>query len=353
MKKYHIIHFGIGNVGKTFIAQLFANREKIKRDFDIDLQYCGMFGSKGGFFKSSGFSEAEVKKNVSALQIPKITDPLPFLKSLNNTFSKNAIIVNTTTSSEMVSILSYGLKNGLYAVASNKRPLAQSQSEFEKLQKYGKSRFRFETTVGAGLPVISILKQLLATGDEIVEISGCFSGTLGFICTSLENGMSFSNSVRFAKEKGFTETDPREDLSGTDVARKAIIFARLLGKEIEIDELAVTSFFPESFKKYSVAEFMDNAAELDNKYATLFSNAAKNNNALRYIATVTKKKVSVGLKEVPKNSTFGSLSGPDNMIVFKTKRYFDNPLIIQGPGAGLEVTAAGVFGDILALVAGI
>jgi homoserine dehydrogenase len=351
MKKYYIIHFGIGNVGRVFIEQLFANYEKIRSDFGVELFYCGMFGSKGGFFKQSGFTHAEVIKHSKHLQKSEITDPLQMLKKLPSSDLKQTIIVDSTSSSMMFPVLSLALQKGACAVLSNKKPLAGIHSEFKKLQKDGGSRFRFETTVGAGLPVIKVVKELLATGDEIIEISGCFSGTLGFLCSELEKGKTFSKTVAFAKEYGYTESDPREDLSGMDVARKAIILARLIGKEIEINDLFVTALFPDSYKKLSVSDFMESITVLDSKYEKQFSTAIKKNKTLRYIATITQQKISVGLKEVQKNSPLGSLNGPDNMIVIKTRRYFAHPMVIQGPGAGLEVTAAGVFGDILSLVA--
>lgn len=349
MRQYYIIHFGIGNVGKTLIEQLFTNKDSLKRRFAVDLQYCGMFGSKGGFYKKTGFSKSEVKKNMQSLSAPLITEPLDFLKKLPSFVLQNTIIVDTTTSGNMFKILEFALKNCAYAVLSNKKPLAGTQKEFADLQKLGGNHFKYETTVGAGLPIIKVLQELLATGDDIVEISGCFSGTLGFLCSELEKGKPFSKIVAIAKEKGFTESDPREDLSGMDVARKAIIIARLLGKQIEMKNLSVSALFPDSYSKLTISDFMKKTHELDRRYEKLFKDAAKKNMTLRYVATVSKKKVLVCLKEVLKNSPLGSLKGPDNMIVFRTKRYYDNSMVIQGPGAGLEVTAAGVFGDILAV----
>lgn len=351
MQEYYLIHFGIGNVGKTLIEQLFANRENIKRDFVVDLKYCGMFGSKGGFFKQSGFTKKEVKDHQIGLSSPQITDTLTFLQGLPTDFLAKTIIIDTTTSSAMTVILSFVLKNGAYAVLSNKRPLAESSKEFKKLQKFGGTRFAYETTVGAGLPVIKMLKELMATGDEIVEISGCVSGTLGFICSALEKGIKFSQCVILAKEKGFTEYDPREDLCGMDVARKATILARMIGKDLEIEDLSVSALYPVSYNDYTVSEFMERIHELNEKYVKLFNDAKKKDMTLRYVANISQEKCTVGLQEVPKNSPFGNLNGPDNMFILKTRRYFENPIIIQGPGAGLEVTAAGVFGDILSLVA--
>ena len=351
MKTYHIIHFGIGNVGKTFVEQLFTNREKFKKEFGVDLNYCAMFGSKGGFFKKTGISESEFNDYYSHLSQPQITSPLTFLKNLEPEFLTNTIFIDTTTSSILFPILSFVLKSGASAVLSNKLPLAASFENFKTLQKFGGKRFFYETTVGAGLPVIKTLKEMIATGDENIRISGCFSGTLGFICSALEKGIPFSQSVALAKEKGITEPDPREDLSGMDVARKAIILARVLGKEIEMKDLSVEALYPASYSNYSVSEFMEHIHELDEKYAKMFRKAAKKHNTYRYVASISDKKCSVGLQEGPKHSQLGSLNGPDNMIVFATKRYSENPLVIQGPGAGLEVTAAGVFGDIVSIIA--
>lgn len=240
--------------------------------------------------------------------------------------------------------------NKSYAVLSNKKPLADKLSNFTKLLHAGNERLAFETTVGAGLPVIKIIKELLATGDEIIEITGCFSGTLGFICSALENGEGFYQTVILAKKTGLTESDPRDDLYGTDVARKALILGRLLGKKISLKDIDITPFYLDLERQYSLRAFMEDLQDEDDKYKDRFYEAKQNNKTLRYIANITEKKITVGLSEVQKDSPLGSLTGPDNMIIIKTKRYFTNPIVIRGPGAGLEVTAAGVFGDILSLI---
>lgn len=341
MKTINLIHFGIGKVGRELVKMVLENRKKIKKDFGIVLNYCGVFTSKGGIFNKDGLAGEDLKKF-----------PNKFDSSTNHALKfipRPCIVVDTTSSNEIIALLETFLKKGAYVVLSNKKPLTASNNQFKKLHAVGSSRLFYETTVGAGLPVIRTLKTLIATGDEVIEISGCFSGTLGFICSALEDGMSFSSSVKKAKDLGFTEADPRDDLSGTDVGRKALILARIIGMNLEMKDIKLRPLFPDSYSKYSVGDFMENTKNLDEGYRKKFLNARKKGNTFRFIAKVSNSTCTVALTEVSKNSDLGNLKGPDNMIIFKTKRYFERPIVIKGPGAGPEVTAAGLLGDILTI----
>lgn len=320
MKTLNILHLGIGNVGKEVLKQITEQREQIIRTLEVSLEYSATFTSKN--------SEDEIVASIQKA-------PLPF------------VLIDTTTSDKIVPYLLQTLKRGGSAVLANKRPLSSSQKDFEQLQTLGKDGLLYECTVGAGLPVIRLLQDLLMTGDDIIEIQGCFSGTLGFIFSALEKGMTFSEAVRQAKEKGFTEFDPREDLSGKDVARKALILARLLGQKKEMQDIDITSLYAPEMQSLTVEEFMETVSQLDKEYAAKVMKAKKAGKALRFVARVTKQECSVGLQEVATASNIGRLTGPDNIIVFKTKRYNTNPIVIKGPGAGIEVTAAGVFADVI------
>jgi homoserine dehydrogenase/aspartokinase/homoserine dehydrogenase 1 len=256
-------------------------------------------------------------------------------------------LIDTTASDATLKLQKLALKRGGSVVMSNKKPVADKQSDFDALTGYGEGRVFFETSVGAGLPIIGTLRDLHNTGDTIEQITGCFSGTLGYIFTELEEGTPFSKAVAAAKSQGFTEPDPRDDLSGVDVARKAVILGRMMGRKLELKDVELQSLYPESMAKLPVEEFMKKLPTLDKEFAKGFKTAMGNDMIPRYIASVTPKKSIVGLAEVPFDSDIGALQGPDNIIVIQTKRYHDNPLVIKGPGAGVTVTAAGVFADVL------
>jgi aspartokinase/homoserine dehydrogenase 1 len=256
------------------------------------------------------------------------------------------------TADDTTALVKSALESGMDVVLANKRPLSGSRDSHAALlalaEKNGQ-RILFEATVGAGLPILDTYKKLAESGDRVLKIEGCVSGTLGFLLSELGRGRVFSESLRRAMEKGFTEPDPRDDLSGTDVGRKALILGRLLGFEGEPDEVQVESLVPEAFQKLPLQTFLARLPELDGPWADRVASAKAKGSALRYVATVTKSKIAVGLKTVDGGNPFAGLRGTDNQIVFTTSRYRENPLVVTGPGAGPAVTAAGVLNDILGL----
>lgn len=320
MKKLHILHLGNGNVGQEVIRQIEDQKGKIKHDLGIVLEYEGVFNSKS--------SDKEIKNAIRNVALP-------------------FVLIDTTASELTIPYIYAALRCRGFAVLANKKPLAGEQKLFDQLHKIGGERLFYECVVCAGLPVIQPLKNLIATGDEIIEIQGCFSGTLGFLFSQLDAGKSFSEAVIEAKEKGFTEPDPRDDLSGIDVARKALILARLLGGKLELKDIKLKGLYPEEMQKLSVESFLNDVSKLDKFYKEKAEYAKQKSKVLRFVAKVNPKQCEVGLDEVDKSSDIGNLQGPDNIILIKSKRYFNNPLIIKGPGAGIEVTAAGVFANIL------
>lgn len=322
IKKLSIVHLGVGNVGSEVIKQIAQQREKVKDVLGVDLLYLGKFTAKN--------TKEEIINAIESV-------PSPF------------VLIDTTASDQTLPYLTNALTRGGFVVLANKKPLAGSQKDFDNLHKLGKNRLFYECVVGAGLPVIDPLKNLIATGDEIIEIQGCFSGTLGFLFSQLDAGKLFSKSIIEAKQKGYTEPDPRDDLSGIDVARKTLILARLLGNKIELQDIQLESLYPKKMSTLSIDDFLKEVKTLDNLYKKRITDAAKNKKVLRFVAKINQKNCSVGLQEVDRASDIGNLNGPDNIVVIKTKRYFANPLVIKGPGAGIEVTAAGVFADILSL----
>ncbi|HEY7612930.1 MAG TPA: bifunctional aspartate kinase/homoserine dehydrogenase I [Gemmatimonadales bacterium] len=248
--------------------------------------------------------------------------------------------------------LEAALTHGMDLVLANKLPLAGRRAASESLWQTARARGRrilHEATVGAGLPIIDTYHKLTESGDRVERIEGLLSGTLGYVLTEVGEGVPFSRAVRAAMRLGFTEPDPREDLSGMDVGRKALILARLLGYRGELNRAAVESLVPKWARALPLPEFLQRLEELDAGWKRRVDAARAQGNALRYVATVTPRKIAVGLRAVPLASPLASLKGSDNQLVFTTARYKANPLVIRGPGAGAEVTAAGVLNDILRL----
>jgi homoserine dehydrogenase len=237
-------------------------------------------------------------------------------------------------------------------VLANKRPLADRRLVSDGLWQTARARGRrilHEATVGAGLPIIDTYHKLVESGDRVARIEGLLSGTLGYVLSDISAGVPFSKAVRSAMAKGYTEPDPRDDLSGMDVARKALILARLLGYPGELRHSSVESLVPKWARSLSLEEFLERLEELDPGWKRRVEEASEGGSVLRYVAVVSPAKVAVGVRSVPAGSPFAAIKGSDNQLVFTTARYKDNPLVITGPGAGAEVTAAGVLNDILRL----
>ncbi|GMH07363.1 hypothetical protein Nepgr_009203 [Nepenthes gracilis] len=229
------------------------------------------------------------------------------------------------------------------------RPLTSSMEDYDKLVSHPR-RLRHESTVGAGLPVIVSINRLLSSGDSICLIVGSLSGTLGYVMSEVEDGKPFSQVVKTAKILGYTEPDPRDDLGGMDVARKALILARLLGHRINLESIKVESLYPKEMgpKAMSVEEFLANGLSLlDDNIEQRVRKAASNGNVLRYVCVIEGSRCEVGIQELPKNSPLGRLSGSDNVLEIYSRCYKEQPLVIQGAGAGNDTTAAGVLADVL------
>ncbi len=256
------------------------------------------------------------------------------------------------TADETGAALEAGLTHGMDLVLANKRPLAGRRLASESLWQTAQARGRrilHEATVGAGLPIIDTYHKLTESGDRVERIEGLLSGTLGYVLSEVGDGVPFSRAVRSAMRLGYTEPDPREDLSGMDVGRKALILGRLLGFRGELSRKAVESLVPPWARSLPLPQFLKRLPELDAAWKRRVDAAKARGDVLRYVATVTPGKIAVGLRAVPISSPLASIKGSDNQLVFTTARYKTNPLVIRGPGAGAEVTAAGVLNDILRL----
>ena len=256
------------------------------------------------------------------------------------------------TADETAPALERALTHGMDLVLANKRPLAGRRAVSESLWQTARARGRrilHEATVGAGLPIIDTYHKLIESGDRVDRIEGLLSGTLGYVLGEVGAGTPFSRALRSAMSRGYTEPDPREDLSGMDVGRKALILARLLGYTGELPRTAVESLVPRWGRALPMKQFLDRLPEVDESWRRRLKRAAAEGSVLRYVATVTPAKMAVGLRTVPASSPMATIKGTDNQLVFTTARYKANPLVITGPGAGAEVTAAGVLNDILRL----
>jgi bifunctional aspartokinase / homoserine dehydrogenase 1 len=259
------------------------------------------------------------------------------------------------TADETGPALEQALGLGMDLVLANKRPLAGPRSSSDALWQTARvqgRRILHEATVGAGLPIIDTFHKLVQSGDRVDRIEGLLSGTLGYVLSEVSAGVQFSRAVERAMDRGYTEPDPREDLSGMDVGRKALILARLLGYPGELEQKDVESLVPAWGLSISLAAFLTRLKELDKPWAERVAQARRAGEVLRYVASVTPRKLAVGVRAIPLASPLAGIKGSDNQLVFTTARYKSNPLVITGPGAGAEVTAAGVLNDILRLAGG-
>ncbi|KAF3327272.1 hypothetical protein FCM35_KLT07390 [Carex littledalei] len=260
-------------------------------------------------------------------------------------------VVDCSASAETIDVLKHVSSLGSCVILANKKPLTCAIEDFEKLAFHFR-RIRFESTVGAGLPVIASVTRLISSGDPISRIVGSLSGTLGYVMSELEDGKAFSEIVRAAKSLGYTEPDPRDDLSGMDIARKGLILARLLGWRINLADIKIESLYPSEFgpDSMSTEDFLAKGlSHLDEKLKERVATASLKGNVLRYVCVIQDLRCNVGIQELPKDSALGRLRGSDNVVEIYSRCYEKSPLVIQGAGAGNDTTAAGVLADIIDL----
>ncbi|XP_062019440.1 bifunctional aspartokinase/homoserine dehydrogenase 1, chloroplastic-like isoform X1 [Rosa rugosa] len=345
---------GPGLIGATLLDQLRDQAATLKEEFNIDLRVMGITGSRTMLLSETGvdlsrWRELQQEKGERA-------DMEKFVQHVHgNHFIPNTVLVDCTADSVIASHYYGWLRKGIHVVTPNKKANSGPLDQYLKLralQRQSYTHYFYEATVGAGLPIINTLQGLLETGDKILRIEGIFSGTLSYIFNNLVGRRTFSEVVAEAKQAGFTEPDPRDDLSGTDVCRKVIILARESGLKLELSDIPVESLVPEPLKdSASAEEFMQKLPQFDHDLAKKRQIAEDAGEVLRYVGVVdvVNQKGVVKLQAYKNDHPFAQLSGADNIIAFTTTRYKDQPLIVRGPGAGAEVTAGGVFSDILRL----
>ncbi|MBF0441562.1 MAG: bifunctional aspartate kinase/homoserine dehydrogenase I [Oligoflexales bacterium] len=353
--------FGLGQIGRTLVSQLLQQRDYFESQIQVKTRLVGIADSSGILVKEEGFSESELtgfkalKENgghLLALPGPSSGDYRRILsqKLWSLPFGKGIFV--DLTASDSIPIIKDALMSGMHVVVANKKTLVCDYEEYEEIQKIVRRKklmFRYEATVGAGLPILDTIAKLQAAGDVIETILGCLSGTIGFIMTEMEDGKSFSDAVREAFNQGYTEPDPREDLSGADVARKTLILARAIGYRINMCDVHLEPLFTRDVDSEDPRAFIDNLKRLDEDLKEKVREASLQGKVLRYVARISAEEVSVKLEAVTRESPFGGLRGTDNQVIVRTRRYDKNPLVVTGPGAGAGVTAAGVLNDIIAI----
>ena len=343
----HICLLGPGRVGAKLLAMINRQHEFLIERSKLNLRLIGLANSKHMLWNPDGLSFETAAEDLGNGREANL-DWL--VEQLGASRLERVIIVDTTASEAVAARYPDFLELGLGVVTANKLANTRDLHFYRRLQRAARRRevaYRYETTAGAGLPVISTLKDLVRTGDNIHRIEGIFSGTLAFLFNNLDRGQKFSEIVRKAHSLGYTEPDPSDDLSGEDVARKLLILARELALDVERSDIEVESLLPEGFSGGTPEELMAALEEVDSYWKKRADKAAKNNQRLRYIARFEEGNLNVAVRAVDATSPFAGRDGRQNIIAFHTDRYCDNPMIIQGPGAGLGVTSAGLLADLI------
>lgn len=351
IKTLNVFIVGVGLIGGTLINQIARHNDDLVKDHKLKINIVGMANSKKMLFDEEGLSLENWKENL--IEKGEEGSISGFINKMTQLNLSNAVFADCTSSMEIVNGYEEILKQSISITTPNKLASSGDLELFNKLKKLAKKndvKFLYETNVGAGLPVITTLNDLKNSGDKILKIEGVLSGTLSYIFNSFKAGVNFSQVVKEAKEKGFTEPDPRDDLNGMDVARKILILSREAGVELNLEDVVINNILPQScIDAKSVEDFLWELEKADTHFEELRLKAESENKALRFIAKMENGKASVGLESVDQSNPFFALDGSDNMISFTTDRYLERPLVIKGPGAGAEVTAAGVFAEIIGL----
>jgi aspartokinase/homoserine dehydrogenase 1 len=348
----HTISIGLigpGAVGKVLLQQIAAERDRLLRDFKLDLRVRGIMTSKKMLLSEAGVPLDAWKPALDASNAA--ADVAKFTEHLHVDHLPHTIIIDCTADESVAKHYAKWLEAGIHVVTPNKKANSGPLEYYDSLKaarKAGGSSYLYEATVGAGLPVISTLRDLRETGDKLSSVEGIFSGTLAYLFNVYDGKTPFSDIVRDAKAKGYTEPDPRDDLSGTDFTRKVIILGREMGLKIEMKDVKVESLIPPGLEQGTPDDFLANLPKFDGEMKKRFDAAAAKGKVLRYMGRLTADgKATVGVAELDRTHAFANIALTDNVVRYATARYNTNPLIVQGPGAGPEVTAAGVFADLL------
>lgn len=346
-KQVNLFVVGTGNVGAKLLEQLQQQKVFLQQQLRLQVRVVGLCNSRHMLVQEEGIDTGAWKEKLEQSQ-PANLDA--FVDAAISRNLRNSIFVDVTASEKVASIYPLLLQKSISVVACNKIAASSAYSNYRGLKELAANyncRFLFETNVGAGLPIIATLNDLLRSGDRVHRIDAVLSGTLNFVFNHYDGSRPFAEVVRQAQEEGYTEPDPRLDLSGTDVMRKIMILARESGQLIEMEEIENTSFMPASCMEGSVDDFYKSMAKEEAHFAALLSQAQQAGCKLKFVASFKEGKASVGLQHIDPSHNLYHLYGKDNIVLFYTDRYPEQPLVVKGAGAGAAVTASGVFADIL------
>jgi aspartokinase/homoserine dehydrogenase 1 len=342
-KQLNLFVTGVGNVGSRLLAQLTQQKQYLEEQLRLQVRA----NSKKMLFNEDGIDLNNWRLLLDNAEPMSLNEYIEVIRSKN---LRNSVFADVTANDKVAESYDQLLSKSISIVACNKVACSSSYNYYKKLKDLARefnALFLFETNVGAGLPVIGTLNDLLRSGDKVNRIEAVLSGTLNFVFNHYNGEKTFAEVVRQAQDEGYTEPDPRLDLSGTDVMRKIMILARETGERLELDDIHNISFMPESCMKGDVANFYKEMGQHEDHFQKLYAEAAAAGKKLKFVAKYQDGKASVGLQHIDPNHDFYHLYGKDNVVLFYTNRYTEQPLVVKGAGAGAEVTASGVFADII------
>ncbi|MEL6976195.1 MAG: bifunctional aspartate kinase/homoserine dehydrogenase I [Bacteroidota bacterium] len=348
VKQVNLFVMGVGNVGGKLLKQLHQQKGYLKDELQLNIRVIGLSNSRTMYFDDEGIDLDNWESSLAAGDKANSQEFLQRILSLN---LRNSVFVDNTASEAISKTYADFLRNSIAIVTCNKIACASEYDNYKHLKSLSKQYqvpLLFETNVGAGLPIIDTLKNLIASGDRILKIQAVLSGSLNFVFNTFNTNTTFHDVVKQAQEEGYTEPDPTIDLSGIDVMRKILILVRESGLQLDLEDIENASFLPdESLQTESTDAFFETLKTHEPHFQQLFKAASDQNSRLKYVAQFDEGKASVGLQHIPEGHVFYNLEGSDNIVLFYTERYPKQPLIIKGAGAGADVTASGIFADII------
>lgn len=344
----NVFLMGIGTVGGNLLQQVQKQQQKLLDEKHLKIKLTGIANTKKMIFRREGFDITNVKETLQASEMKSSLQG--FVEEMKAMNIYNSVFVDCTASDEVASLYKEILQSNIAVVTANKVAASSAYENYTALKNIAKQKgvkFLFETNVGAGLPIINTLNDLVYSGDRILKIEAVLSGTLNFIFNTISAETPLSKTIQMAKEQGFSEPDPRVDLSGVDVARKILILAREAGYPLEMEDITIERFVPASFFEGTVDVFWKNIPALDDEFETKRKKLEEENKKWRFVARYENGKAQVGLQVVDSKHPFYDLEGSNNLVMYTTERYNEFPMLIKGYGAGASVTAAGVFADLI------